>query len=96
MSEILATDEGKKLLAQVEVGLDAEAFLAGKLGEYILQRVVADRESALSQLEVVDAHNPTEVMKAQNDARVPVLFLQYLNDCIEEGRQAERLLYEIG
>lgn len=93
---VLDTDEGKKLLAQVEVGLDAEAFLAGKLGDYIYERVLADRDAALAALEVVDAHNPVEIIRAQNNARVPILFLRYLNDCIEEGKQAERLLYEVG
>ena len=92
---MIDTDEGKKLLAQVEVGLDAEAFLSGTLGEYSSERIIDDREAALAELEVVDAHNPTEIIRAQNNARVPVLFLQYLNDCIEEGKQAERLLYEI-
>lgn len=90
---VLDSDDGKKLLAMVEVGIDAEVFLGGNLGGYILQRVMEDREAALNRLEVVDPSNAHEVRKAQDDARVPLMFLQYLNDCIQEGKNAERQLY---
>ena len=92
---VIDTEEGRRLLTMVEIGIDAEVFLAGNLGGEILNRIMQDREDALAKLEDVDPYNAKEVQTAQNNARLPIMFLQYLNDCVQEGKQAERMLYEL-
>lgn len=92
---VIDTEEGRKLLTMVEIGIDAEAFLAGKLGGEIFNRIMQDREDALNRLEDVDPYDAKAVQAAQNNAKLPIMFLQYLNDCIQEGNQAERVLNEL-
>ena len=92
---VIDTEEGRKLLTMVEIGIDAEVFLAGKLGGEIFNRIMQDREDALNRLEDVDPYDAKAVQAAQNNAKLPIMFLQYLNDCIQEGNQAERVLNEL-
>lgn len=89
---VLDTDEGVKLLRQVELGLATEAFLRTDFGGYLVARLIAQRETALEELEEVDADNPAAVRTALNNAKVPLLVLAAVRDCIDEYKMAEERL----
>lgn len=81
--------DSRELMQRVRVGLNAEAFLRTDLGGYVVERMTALRRDALTRLEEADPTIPSEVMAAQNDARVPLMVLQAISDAIEDGKLAE-------
>lgn len=91
---LLDSPEAKELLSQVQLGIDAEQFLASNLGGYLVEQLIEQRRDALNQLEDVDPFDNQAVRKCQDNARVPALCLQIIADCIQEGKQAERMLLD--
>lgn len=89
---VLDTPEAKELLRQIELGLDAEAFLRTNFGGYLVERLIADRGDALVKLEEVDPDDAQAVRAAQNAAKIPLLVLSAINDCIAEYKIAEERL----
>lgn len=79
----------RELLKRVRIGQNAEAFLRTDLGGLMVERMSVLRRDALARLEDVDPSDSRAVMAAQNEARIPLMVLQAIDDAIEEGKLAE-------
>ena len=91
---ILDTEEGKELMQRVAIGLDAERFLRSDLGGFVLDRLIEQRKAAMALLEDVDPDDAKAVRKIQNEAYLPQMILQTINDAIESYKLAEERLQQ--
>lgn len=91
---ILDTEEGKELMQKVAIGLDAERFLRTELGGFLVDRLIEQRRVALALLEEVDPDDAKAVRKIQNEAYLPQMILQTINDAIDAYKLAEERLQQ--
>lgn len=91
---ILDTEEGKELMQKVAIGLDAERFLRTELGGFLVDRLIEHRRVALALLEEVDPDDAKMVRKIQNEAYLPQMILQTINDAIDSYKLAEERLQQ--
>jgi hypothetical protein len=82
----------REILNQVKLGIAGERFIESPLGGEIIKRAQMDHDDAMSELMDVDPNDALLIRDIQNRARLPIMLLQYLNDIVEEGRQAEKLI----
>jgi len=80
----------RDLLKQVELGIAGERFLESQLGAELIRRMEIDHDDAMSELLEADPFDNKKIREIQNRAKLPIMFLQYLNDIISEGQQAEK------
>ena len=88
----MCSDDAAELWRQIRVGMNAESFLRTDLGGYVVDRMMLMRREALDRLEQVSPFETTDVQAAQNEARIPLMVLQAISDCIEEYKLAEEKL----
>lgn len=70
----------------VALGLDAANFIEHtSLGKHLVERAHECRIRALEALADVDPDDAKTIRKLQNDARIPDLFLQWLDEAIANG-----------
>lgn len=91
---ILDTEEGKELVQKVAIGLDAERFLSSEFGGFLYDRLVSQRQIALGMLEEVDPSDTEVVRKIQNEAYVPKMILQTIDDAFESYKLAKERLQQ--
>ena len=84
--------EAQALLKEVKLGIDALRFLDTDLGGYIADRCIEDRNTALEVLAEVDPFDYKAVSDAQMQVRLPTMLMQYINDVVQAGEQAERIV----
>lgn len=71
---------------------DAEHFINyNKLGRYLMSKAVEDRADALEALAEADPENKELIRKLQNDAKIPQLFMEWLDGALAAGFAAEQL-----
>lgn len=85
-------DDVLELMQRIKIGTNAEAFLRTDLGGYIIDRMSLLRQQALDQLEQSNPYDAQAMATAQNEARIPLMVLQAISDCIEEYKSAEKYL----
>lgn len=79
----------------VETWLSVEHWLAyDAVGKYLMGRAETDRVAALQALAEVDPNDAENIRKLQNQARIPALFMQWLDEAIAEGQAAETRIYD--
>lgn len=83
--------EQHALLAAVALGLDAEQFMNSPLGRYLVDRIESEVYAALSELKQVDAEDPRHIRDLQNRVYRAEKILTWLDEVIQEGRNAERM-----
>ena len=77
-------------MRRVAIGLDVEHFIAhDKVGIYLVERAHQCRIEALEALTQVDAHDTNEIIKLQYQAKIPELFLQWLEEAVSNGISEE-------
>jgi len=79
----------QKLVQQANIGTDCASFLTTPLGAYLLKSAEDDEMMALRKLAKADIHNIELLTKLQIEAAVPRRFLQFLNEAITTGKQAQ-------
>jgi hypothetical protein len=85
------TDE---LLAKVELGLDAQAFMRTKLGQYLIGRANEIVEEAVEKLKEADPDDTKAIRDLQNTIRLNESFMYWLADAVTQGQSAEELLIQ--
>jgi hypothetical protein len=79
----------------VSLGLDAEHFVThDKMGQYLIERAHECRVAALEELVTVNPTNHGAITQLQWKARIPDLFLQWLDEAIAEGKAAEEIILQ--
>ena len=89
---ILDTEEGKELMQRVTVGLDTKAFLRSDLGGFLVDRLNQQRKLALVELEKADPDDAKAIRAIQNEAYIPLMILQSIDEAIEAYKLAEERL----
>lgn len=70
----------------VALGLDAANFIEHtSLGKHLVDRAHQCRIQALEELANVDPNDSKTIRDLQNNARIPDLFLQWLDEAISNG-----------
>ncbi len=78
------------LMRAVQLSIDTEHFIThDKIGQYLVERAHECRIIALESLAEVDPEQTEAVRKLQNDAKIPALFLRWLDEAIANGEAAE-------
>lgn len=83
--------DDQALLSAVALGLDAEQFLNSPLGRYLLDRVEAEVDSAYLALKDADPEDSKGIRKLQNRVYRAQAAVSWLLECVQEGRNAERM-----
>ncbi len=81
-------------LKVVELGLDAEQFLASNLGKYIIERAEAEIESAIEQFKATDPEDAKAMRALQNIIARNESVQYWLADAINAAHAAEEQLQQ--
>lgn len=87
MSEL--SIERDDILRRVDLGFSVEDFLSGKVGRYLEERAIAQIEAAKDMLCTADPRNAEAIQGLQNDVRVAQQWRAWLEDAIQDGKQAQ-------
>ena len=97
MVDITGKYESDPSMRAVSLGLDTEHFINDNgIGRYLVSRAHSDRIQALEDLAV---HNPTDtvgIIGLQMKARIPDLFLAWLDEAIANGIAEEEIISHSG
>lgn len=89
MSKNGPTAEQRLLLAEVDLGLEADQFLRSKIGKYIVGRATDQSEAAMEKLKIVDPTDAKAVQSIQNDIWRADTLATWITDLIRGGKNAE-------
>lgn len=90
MTDLAGVYANDPLMQQVQLRVDTEHFIThDKVGLYLVDRAHECRIAALEALADVEPTDVLKITKFQNDARIPLLFLQWLDEAIANGEAAE-------
>lgn len=84
----------RELLATVEMGLDAQAFLDSRIGMAIVARAEEERELAVDELKTADPENAKMIRALQNRIWRAEQFQYWIAEMINAGTLAEEQLQE--
>lgn len=83
------------IIGKVSLGLDTEHFVGSdSVGRNLIGRARRCREEALEALAAIDPTLTSEICALQWKARIPELFLSWLDEAIAEGRAAEEIILQ--
>ncbi len=82
------------LRGQITFGLDVEQFMRSDMGRYLTQRANQERDSCLEALGNVDAENPKEIRRLQNELRCAERFLLWMGEAVSAGENAQAAYVE--
>ena len=95
MVDIAGKYENDPNMRAVSRGLDAEHFVThDKIGQYLIERAHQCRVAALEELVMVNPTNHGQITQLQWKARIPDMFLQWLDEAIAEGKAAEEIILQ--
>lgn len=86
------TAEQRELLAEVDLGLQAEAFFRSDIGKYMRGRAEAMSVELTEDLKKVDPENAKAVRDLQNKIWLADNFIEWIGELIIGGRNAEQAL----
>jgi hypothetical protein len=84
--------EERELMNAVQCGLEAEAFLKSDFGRDLMKRVDADHRCALEKLVEADPEDSRLIRKLQDDVKIPLRALNYIQEIISFGQYADDTL----
>lgn len=97
MTDIAGKYEADPAMRAVALGLDAEHFIQNTdIGKYLVNRAHADRVSALEELASVNPTDMVSIIGLQMKARIPDLFLAWLDEAIANGIAEEEIIAHSG
>ena len=80
-------------MRDVQLGVDVAHFIEhDRVGRYLIDRAHSDRVDALEDLVTVDPTNYNEIIRLQWKAKVPDMFLAWLQEAIAAGEAAEQTI----
>jgi len=86
------SQDDKELLNRVDLGIETEAFLNSRIGQYLVAGLEKREEEAVEKLKTADPNNIAEIVRLQLTCENSGEITSLLGGLIEEGWQAERLL----
>lgn len=88
------TDTREIMAGMVALGEDCKAFIPSRVGEYLVSRAEEYEMIVLRQLRDVDVENVVKLCELQAEAKIPGKLLQWLEEAISEGKEAQFQLEE--
>lgn len=82
----------RELLAAVELGLDAQAFLGTRVGKYLVERAEAERDEAFEAIKQADPDSPKLIRDLQHRIWRAEQFQYWIAEMIQSGTLAEEQL----
>ena len=76
-------------LAEVQLGIEVEAFVHSAVGKYIVGRVEEERETALGLLATADPEDAKQIRELQNQHWRATAVMGWLAEAIETAAHAE-------
>ena len=80
------------LVAELEMGKQAQSFLASDVGRYMLARIEEEERQAIEALSTVWPWRRRRITQLQNQLWRARSFKEWLAELIVQGRQAEQQL----
>ena len=80
--------DNRTMHTQIEMANDADTFISGPLGQYVLRRCNQIIESAKNELVNADPDSPKMIQMLQNKIWTAGAVPAFLNELLAEGRQA--------
>jgi hypothetical protein len=78
------------MMQQVQLGVNVEHFITqDPVGRYLVERAKQSREAALERLASVDPTNARSISALQYEAKIPELFLHWLDEALANAEAAE-------
>ena len=87
-------DSEAALLAEAQLGIEAEAFMESHLGRYFSERIQADIDDAHEALEKVCPSDFDAIIKLQNQVYRARTVRDWIVDAIANGQYAQSELSE--
>lgn len=95
MVDIAGKYQADPHMRAVSVGLDTEHFVThSSVGRYLVEKAHESRINALEALVDADPMNPAVISDLQWKARIPDLFMKWLDQAIAEGRATEEIILQ--
>lgn len=88
-------DEIDHMRAEVAVGLEFKNWIDGPCGQYIIGRAEQYELLTLRKLAETPAHHADEIALLQAEAKAPALLLQWIEEAMFAGEQANFQLMEL-
>ena len=93
MVDLSGKYESDPAMGRVSLGLDTQHFIThDKVGMYLVERAHSDRVSALEQLASANPTDMVGIIGLQMKARIPDLFLAWLDEAIANGIAEEEFI----
>lgn len=97
MVDIAGKYENDPQMRAVSLGLDAQHFITHeKIGVYLVERAHKDRIDALEELATTNPTDSIKIIGLQMKARIPDLFLAWLDEAIANGIAEEEMIQYSG
>lgn len=82
-------NEESGLIKDLQLGIEAEAFLHGPIGRYLQTRVDEEIGTAMDDFKKADPTNAGQIRDIQNRIWRAQHFMEWLLEAIQNGRYAE-------
>lgn len=91
---MVETTDTLERINAIDFGMEAQAFLQGSIGRYLVRRANEEIEAAVEQLKKVPPENSSEIRTLQNIVSRAESIQFWLAEAIQAGALAEQELLE--
>lgn len=88
------TTETQDIFNAIDFGIEVQAFIGSKVGQYLIKRADADVEDALEQLKEINPSDEREIRSLQTTIKRAESVQYWMAEAIQEGLNAEKLITE--
>lgn len=88
------TTETQDIFNAIDFGMEVQAFISSKVGQYLIKRADADVADALEGLKEVNPSDEREVRSLQTTIKRAESVQYWMAEAIQEGLNAEKLITE--
>jgi len=93
MTDLAGKYKNDPSMRAVSLGLDVAHFVEhDKVGQYLVEKAHSCRIEALEGLATADPTDARTMIKLQWEARIPDMFLAWLDEAIANGRAQEEII----
>ena len=91
-----ADKERRDIINAIDFGIEVEAFLRSKVGQYLIQRAEGEIADALEALKEIDPDNAPAIRALQGQIKRAESIQYWMAEAIQEGLNNAKLLIEGG
>ena len=88
-------EERDLLFAEINLGKQIKVFWSSPVGRYLKGRAIKSQEEAFEAWMSVNPEDKETIMELQFRARLPDLFMQWIEQALNQAKHAEDTLEEI-